>query len=106
MTSAGQRPADEGIASDDAIDDMVFDRQPPTVSRIGPVLTAVNDASRRRWRWPAAIIDRVCARCHVALRSGRRNGSSQTKKLPLDFLAAIRELLITCLIKRWNHLSR
>jgi hypothetical protein len=34
---------------------------------------------------PAAIIDRVCARCHVALRSGQRNGASQTKKLTLDF---------------------
>jgi transposase len=55
------------------------------------VLAAVNDASRRRWRWPAAIIDCGCARCHVALRSGRRNGPSQTKKLSLDFLAAIRE---------------
>jgi hypothetical protein len=58
------------------------------------VLAAVNDLSRRRWRWPAAIIDCGCARCHLALRSGRRNGSSQTKKLMLDFLAAIRELLI------------
>ena len=55
------------------------------------MLAAVNDASRRRWRWPAAIIDCGCARCHVALRSRRRNGPSQTKKLTLDFSAAIRE---------------
>jgi hypothetical protein len=66
----------------------------PTSLRISIVLAAVNDASRRQWRWPAAIIDRGCARCHVALRSGRRNGPSQTKKLTLDFLAAIRERMI------------
>ena len=59
------------------------------------MLTAVNDASRRLSRRPTAIIDRACARCHGAFRSGRRNGPSQTKKLTLDPLAAIRELLIT-----------
>jgi hypothetical protein len=35
----------------------------------------------------------------VALRSGRRNGPSQTKKLSLDFSAAIRELLIVYFIE-------
>ena len=41
--------------------------------RIGPdhpkrdtVLAAVKDAARRRSRWPAAILDRGCARCHSA----------------------------------------
>jgi hypothetical protein len=67
------------------------------------VLAAVNDALRRLRRWPGAIIDRGCARCHVALRSGQRNGFSQTKKLTLDFLAAIRELLITYDESAWNH---
>ncbi len=89
MTSAGQRPADEGTVLNEQ--DTGLPRTSPTSLRFSTVLAAVNDASRRRWRWPAAIIDCGCARCHVALRSGRRNGPSQTKKLSLDFLAAIRE---------------
>ena len=84
MTSAGQRLADEGIASDRK-QSRDCEQANPTSLRIGTAPSAVNDASRRRWRWPAAIIDCVCARCHVALRSGQRNGASQTKKLTLDF---------------------
>jgi len=34
-----------------------------------------------RWRWPAASLDRGCARRHPNLRSGRRNGPfGRTKK--------------------------
>jgi hypothetical protein len=52
----------------------------PTSLRFGTVLAAVNDALRRRWRWPAAIIDRSCARCHLECKSGRRNGSQSNKE--------------------------
>jgi hypothetical protein len=67
----------------------------PTSSRIVTVLAAVNDASRRRWRWPAAIIDRACARRHVEPGRDEETAPSQTKKLSLDSSAAIRERMIT-----------
>jgi hypothetical protein len=37
---------------------------------LGAMLDAVKDAARRLWRWPAAILDRGCARRHSA-RAGR-----------------------------------
>jgi len=48
----------------------------PGLPEPGAVLAAVNDAARRK-RWPAAIIDRGCARRLADVRPGRRNGSCQ-----------------------------
>jgi hypothetical protein len=38
------------------------------------VLACVKDASRRRWRWPSALLDPACARCLDRVRPGRENG--------------------------------
>ena len=47
----------------------------PDLSKPGAVLAAVNNATRRaRARWPAAIVDRSCARRLPFVRPGRRNG--------------------------------
>ena len=44
------------------------------------MLAAVKHAARRLRRWPAAMLDRVCARRLGDLRPGRRNGSCQPNK--------------------------
>ena len=52
----------------------------------GAVLAAVNTASRRLWRWPAASVDRHCARRPPELRPGRRNAvqpNRETSRSPL-----------------------
>jgi hypothetical protein len=47
----------------------------------GVVLAAVKHASRRLRRWPAAMLDRSCARHRRTIRSGQRNGpTSRTEK--------------------------
>jgi len=38
----------------------------PDLRKRDTVLAAVKDASRRRRRWPSAILDCGCARCHSA----------------------------------------
>ena len=57
-----------------------FATSEPDLVEVGTVLATVNDALRRRRRWPAAIIDRGCARCDVELRWARRNGSQSNKE--------------------------
>ena len=44
------------------------------------VLDAVKAASRRLRRWPAANLDRACARRSANCRSGRRDGPSRSNK--------------------------
>jgi hypothetical protein len=44
----------------------------------GVVLAAVKHASRRLRRWPAAMLDRSCARHLSGTRPGRRNGCART----------------------------
>ena len=46
----------------------------------GSVLAAVNTASRRRWRWPPASVDRHCARRLADLRPGWRNAVQPDKE--------------------------
>lgn len=46
----------------------------PDLPEPGAVLSAVKHASRRLRRWPAAMLDRSCARHRSAIRSGQRNG--------------------------------
>ena len=66
----------------------------PTYPRVGTVLVAVKDASRR-W-WPSAILDRDCARRQRNSRSGQRNGPQPNKETHgrLDTPAEIRERAI------------
>jgi hypothetical protein len=44
------------------------------------VLATVKHATRRLRRWPAAMLDRDCARRLCNLRPGRRNGPLQPNK--------------------------
>ena len=46
----------------------------------GVVLPALKTAARRLRRWPAASLDRGCARRRSEFRSGRRNGSRSNKE--------------------------
>jgi hypothetical protein len=46
----------------------------------GSALAAVNTASRRLWRWPAASVDRHCARRFWEGRPGRRNAVQPNKE--------------------------
>jgi hypothetical protein len=62
MIPAGVRQTDRQDDFDDADDRSGNTRASPTYLRVGTVLTAVNDAARRRRRWPTDIIDRGSAR--------------------------------------------
>ena len=62
MIPAGVRQMDRQDDFDDAEDRSGTMRASPTYLRVGTVLTAVNDATRRLCRWPTAIIDRGSAR--------------------------------------------
>ena len=58
-------------------------RPPPTqrpTAEPGAVLAAVKPAARRLRRWPAARLDRACARRSAMLRSGRRNRRFQSNQ--------------------------
>jgi hypothetical protein len=46
----------------------------------GAVLAAVKHASRRLRRWPAAILDRACARRLAVIRPGRKNAAQPNRK--------------------------
>src|SRR5579863_6225101 len=49
----------------------------PGLAEPGIVLATLKGAARRLRRWPAATLDRGCARCRCERRPGRRNGSSR-----------------------------
>ena len=63
----------------------------PTTLERDTVLAAVKDASRRLRRWPAAILDRGCARRHsatagrdeeTALQSNQETDQERLRRLP------------------------
>ena len=62
----------------------------PSQPKHGAVLVAVNTASRRLWRWPAASVDRHCARRLSERRPGRRN-AVQTEQRNCSGSAAARK---------------
>ena len=52
----------------------------PDLAEAGAVLAPLNTAARRLRRWPAASVDRRCARRSLVLRPGRRNGSQPNQE--------------------------
>jgi hypothetical protein len=62
----------------------VAGKQPPVRCEPGAVLAAVKAAARRRWRWPAASLDRGSARRQRESWPGRRNGAFSRTKKPDD----------------------